>query len=254
MRLRLRLLAACIGLASACSSPPGELQFVEGATTADGLRPVEPAPFQRAWVREGASFQGYSALAASFLGIRYRRPPKGRPTLVARDSNNILPRDLNESLMHDLANIFESQLDRVEGWEVERRQGPGVLRARVSLVDLVLSHPIGHLGGEDLTWVDSVGAFTIVIDLYDSETGELLARAAERRPIADAIPRPMRAVPGDTIFQSRRIFQDWAQKLTRLLDELRAAPLGEDRGRAGLRAPSAGSEPELRLTRAAPDP
>lgn len=250
MKLRLRLLAAWVGaLACACSSPPTELQFVKGPDTGDGLRPVQPVPFQRVWVREGASFAGYEGLSETFSGIRYRRQPKGRPTLAARDSNNILPRDLNEALMYDLAEIFDSQVEQAEGWQLERGKGPGVLRARVAVVDLVLSQPVGQLGGEDQVWVDSVGAFTIVIDLYDSESGTLLARAAERRPIADEIPRPIRAVPGDTIFHSRRIFHRWAQSFTRLLDRLREVGVVPDAAQPGL--PERSPEPRARLTRVA---
>jgi hypothetical protein len=127
--------------------------------------------------------------------------------------------------MRVLEQSFREEIAAAAAWQTADARGPGVLLARVSLVDLVLNTSLRHLGGDDLVWVDSVGQFTLVIDLYDSETGELLARAAERASIEPTSNRPMRAVAGATVYESKRIFGEWAKKLTSLLDGARVADL-----------------------------
>lgn len=230
---------ALTALAAGCAVDRS-LHFSDGEPS-DGLRAIEPVPFQRAWAREGVDFSRYDQVLPRFAGIAYRRPPKEIRTLVLRRANYPMPAGLNDILMTGLANVFHEAIDE-SPLQRAREAGPSVLLMRVSLVDLVVFAPLGSWSVDDRVWVEAAGTFTLVIDLYDSQSGELFARAAERRMISSETPMPIMATAGDVTFHSFRIFREWAQHTSQLLEELRQTPLAE-----------AGSPSPLQLTRLATD-
>ena len=217
-------IVACLVLTSSSPPPPSFAPGGDDAHATEGLHLLENGRFERAWARPGVSFERYTGIWATFAGIPYLKDPSGTPGW-ARRSNYPMSAELRDTLMELLGQRFRAEIEAAENWQSASAREPGVLFARVSLIDLVLHTPLRHVGGESLAWVDSVGAFTLVVELYDSETGVLVARVAERRSIETESHRPMRAVPGATIYESNRIFRDWAKRLTSLLDGVRGANL-----------------------------
>ena len=68
--------------------------------------------------------------------------------------------------------------------------------------------------------MDSIGSVTVVVELRDSVTGELIARVAERGGIATFSGRPIQANAGAAIYETRRLLKGWATRLRVLLTTL----------------------------------
>ena len=169
-----------IGLSSGCGSPTRFASGPDSGLSAEGLRPLEHAGFRQAWVRPGVSLARYRAVWLRYPGgIAYRNEPRLVRPVLGHD-NYPLSETVAAELMTTLKESFHSNLRR-GGWRYVTSAGPDVLEIRVALVDLVMHAPLFNLGGDDLQWVDSLGELTLVIEVRDSETGQILQRLAERK-------------------------------------------------------------------------
>ena len=211
---------ALLAGATGCAAPLHEPEFVAGQQS-DGMRPVEPVPYQRTWVRPGASFEGYSSALVRFAGVAYRHEPRPGQINNRRRSSYPASQGLRDRLMDGLRSAFERAIAQDEAIGRSERAGESVLLVHVSLIDFVLWAPVGRTAPQENFWVDSVGTFTLVVDIYDSQSGKLLARAADRQAINSGGSNPIRADTGDTTYHSFRIFRGWADRFGRLMAALR---------------------------------
>ena len=221
------MLASSVPLA--CRSP-AQLAFVRDSTEVsdDGLLRLEGNLFEVAWLRPGASFEAYDKVWLLYTGIEYRSPPIFvRDVIPNREMDNYaLSEGLTRRLEKAIAEIFLVELIQWSEWQPAEGVGPGVLVVRTSLVDLVVHAPLEHLGEEHSRWLDSAGEVTVVIELFDSETAQILARVADRRALAPPLSsdRFMRASAADVTYEARRVFHDWGRELRLLLDALQSWP------------------------------
>jgi len=220
--LPLAVLAGALGLA--CVATP-EPRFVtgEGAGAKQGeLQRIEFSGFQRAWVRPGASFAGYDEVWIRSSRIAYRDEPqreRGRKHGGASDSYALwdaLYQRLDEATLE----VFRQVLDS-HGLRLATAPGPGVLEVRVGLMDLVVRWPLNEVDGQNPLYVDSLASVVLLVDLYDSERGEWIARIAEFDEIASGTLRPIEATAGTAIYEARRLMRSWALRLRALLEALR---------------------------------
>ena len=56
---------------------------------------------------------------------------------------------------------------------------------------------------------------------------QIVARIADRRAVTSDTARPIRATVGDTQYEARRIFREWARQLRSLLDAVKTTDLAE---------------------------
>jgi len=214
-------LGGCSGLPPAIATGTG----VE--PTPDGLYPLVHSGFAHAWMRPGASFAEYDQVLVHSGEITYRRPPKSSRVRARGFSgdNYALPPEMKKNLEESFRRSLEAELPRPREAGIEEESRGGTLLVRAILGDLVLHASLDALGGDNLIWMDSVGEVTLLIELYDAETRELVGRLLERRALDSGWDRPVRATVGSASFEAHRIFQDWAKRLASLLDVMRDVDL-----------------------------
>ena len=194
----------------------------ESALTSDGLRPVQHSGFRRGWIRQEAWGRDYDEVLGHFVGIAYRSPPEHAADSAPGRDNYALPDGMQGFLMESLAGIFVEELGKPEGLRPAAAAGPGVLRVRVLLADLVVHAPLARLAADDLIWIDSAGELTVLIELRDSVTDEKLARFLERDALAREGIGPIRGTPGPVVYEARRIFRRWARNLHGVIAAIQA--------------------------------
>jgi hypothetical protein len=175
-----------IGLlvASACIGPAEDepLQLETGPdaeVTPDGLVRAKGSKFDDVWVKPGADIASYDALEIGHIRIAYKRKPKARRYSTtghnfALDARQV--RDLEDLLRQALT----KQIEGSRSWKLAEAPGPGVLLIEPSLIDLVVKVPTNPPPNSN-TYTTSAGEVTLLLELRDSETQELLARVADRR-------------------------------------------------------------------------
>jgi len=144
-------------------------------TTVESYRRVPEATADEAFLKAGVDFSLYKKLQPARLEIYYYEG-QGAPD----------PGDIERVRM-----IFrDAFLDAIDDdYEIVSDPGPDVLGVRASLVDLKLSQALGELPvkGRAAALVAN-GQLTFFMELTDSLSGEVLARAADQeKPVDDTL-------------------------------------------------------------------
>ncbi|MEJ2503137.1 MAG: DUF3313 family protein [Gemmatimonadota bacterium] len=222
----LSTIAAAAALTACASNPPPEPTLQTGPdaeVTVDGLVRVDNARVQLAYMKPGADLTPYTRFMLDPVVVAYKRDPGNRRQASpgAPQENFALSQSQMENFRSEFQQAVVDALTRDDGYELVNEPGPDVLRIAAELVDLEVRVPTARTG-RGRTYARSYGEVTLVLELRDSQSGEIFVRAAERRdPTRDTnvylAEVSTTAVRADT----RRMFQHWADLLRERLDALR---------------------------------
>ncbi len=195
----------------ACGVPDQEL-------TEEGLYPVSSARVGFAAIKPGTDLSIYRRLMIPEVLVSHKD-----------DRNN---HELGDKQVADLRRYFHEELAKElqekGGYQIVNEPGEDVLFIRTWLMDLLVKAPPEPTSGRSRVYVASAGEVTLVVELRDSQTGELLARAADRRAVSAPGQGLQRSVSVTNVREVRRLFRHWARLLRERLDS--AAPLQETGG------------------------
>ena len=215
-------LASC---ATTPSLPPTIQTGPDAEVTVDGLHRVDNSIMALAYMKPDIDLRGYTALMIDPVDVAYQKDPQGRrrATGVGAGSSNFA---LNPSQMEDLKSWFQEAvveaLTRDGGYRIVDTPGPDVLRVTAELLNLIVRVPTERTGGRGRTFTTSFGEVTLVVEARDSESREILARAADRiDPTGNPTGDLVAVLPGVVRTQTQRLFEYWAGLLRERLDELR---------------------------------
>jgi hypothetical protein len=169
------------------------------------------------YVRPEASLAGYKRVRLEPLQVSFHR--NWNPNASRRGVNRLTATDF-DNIKSSLANAFAvaatAELAR-GGYEVVTEAGEDVLDVTPFIVDLIITAPDRPTPGRTRTYTANPGQMTLVAELRDSETGQILMRVIDNQ----------RARPTG-IFQwtnsvtnmgaARQIITGWASTLRRQLD------------------------------------
>jgi hypothetical protein len=198
------------------TSPAAEVTF-------DGLHEVKGGRADQAWARPDFDISQYSKIMLQGAGIEYRPGGISGRSLSARSRGG--PYEVTEiqkvRLRELIAEVFLEELAKSEHFTLVNDAGPDVLLIRGAVLDVVSYVPPEPTGRGGI-YLSRVGEATLVLELRDSITEAILARAADRD-----------AAEGSTSFtesnrvtntaEVRRLVQMWARLLRERLDQF-AAP------------------------------
>jgi hypothetical protein len=80
---------------------------------------------------------------------------------------------------------FVTELQERSRYKVVDDAGPDVLRVKVAIVDLYVNAPDTESLARSRTYTVSAGQMTLFAELFDSESGQLLARVVDKREARD---------------------------------------------------------------------
>ena len=113
------------------------------------------------------------------------------------------------------------ELGQIERFTLVDEVGPDVLIVRVALLDVVSFVPPQTTGRSEV-FLSSVGEATLVVELRDSITDAILARAMDRRAAGDRSGTMSRSNSVTNTSEVRRLIRRWMSTLRERLDELGA--------------------------------
>jgi len=114
--------------------------------------------------------------------------------------------------------IFRDELAR-GGYQLVDQPGPETLRVTPAIINLFINAPDTSAPGRTRTYTADSGRMTLVVELRDSETGTLLARAVDTQTGRNAGMWTITNRVTNTA-DARRAIGVWASALRRGLDEL----------------------------------
>jgi hypothetical protein len=224
-----------LGLAlSGCARqglPPVEIDSGPGAeVTIDGLHRITNSVFRDAWMKPDADFGVYTKVMLDPVGISYRRKPT-HSHYSRGQSNFALTERQSADFKRYFREAFTKEIDRIDSFELVEAAGPDVLRIEPAIIDLVVKVPTHTRPAMDRVFTTSTADMTLLMELRDSPSGEILARVEERREARN----PGRGSGGGSVadlYDSnavtdtdaiRRVFRRWAEILAGRLEQMHAA-------------------------------
>jgi hypothetical protein len=189
------------------NSPPAEW---------DGLVRVQNRRLDHVYLLPDVSFAGYTRVRLDPVQVSFYRNwnPNRSPSqrLRQRDLENI-----KSTLANEFRRVFSDTLTR-GGYKLVDEDGDDVLRVQAAIINLYITAPSAGAPGRSRTFVANTGQMTLVAELRDSVTGQLLARVVDtvqgRRAGGFQVASPV-----SNMADARRALSQWADVLLTGLDD-----------------------------------
>jgi len=190
---------------------------LDNALSYDGLEKTSIKGVDLAYVRPGISLAGYTSVQIGDVGVAFHKDwdPK-RP-----GSRFKLTDTERERIRTDVATLvreaFVKTLDGKGGYPVTAAPGPDTLGVKIDIANLYVNAPDVPTAGRVKTYAVSAGQMTLVLQLFDSETGEVLARLVDKQESRISGPMMMTSA-GFNASEGEAMATRWARILKRELD------------------------------------
>ena len=186
----------------------------------DGLVLVEDAEVHAAFIHPDADFSVFKRVAILPALVAFRSDWQQRQNRGSR-SRNVRASDM-ERIKEDVADllndVFIEQLEAA-GYEVVNDADDDVLILRPAILDLDVVAPDVSAAGRSRSYTATTGAATLLLELFDSTTGQILGRAIDRRTAGRSGGFATRSNRVTNRGDARREFRVWADQLVEFLDQ-----------------------------------
>ena len=192
----------------------------DAVTEWDGLVRQPNTRLNAVFVKPEAQIVAYRSVMLDPVQVSFDSnwdPNRGTRSMSAR-----LNADDIAAIKSDLADLFR-EIFRAElargGYQLVDQPGPETLRVTPAIINLFINAPDTSAPGRTRTYTADSGRMTLVVELRDSETGTLLARAVDTQTGRSAGMWTITNRVTNTA-DARRAIGVWASALRRGLDEL----------------------------------
>lgn len=213
--LNLLLLAPAAGLVHA------QQPAASGAANAteDGLEKIRVRNVDSVERRAGVDWAAYTAFLIQPVTVSFSRGwsarDYGRMGLSAADVGR-----MRSALAEIVTTEFAKALPQA-GLKPATAAGEGVLAVQADIVDLVVNAPDTMASGRSRSYVMNAGEMRLVLELSDSVTGTVLARARDRKRGTDT----GQLTWANSVYnraEAERAVRGWAGQLTKSLEAARS--------------------------------
>lgn len=223
-RLSVAALAAALTLTGIAAAPkqPRIETGAKAEVTAEGLVRVEKSVVDAAWVKPDFDLTPYTKLMIASAGVYYKKLKPVKGTAFANRSNgqSTFPvKEESQAKFNDiLREEFIKELSKLERYQIVDKSGPDVLELSGAVIDVESNVPPYMDSPGVGIYLTSVGAATLLIELRDSQSNELLGRAADRRAADSPFALNVNSVTGWG--EVHQLAQSWAALVRKRLEEI----------------------------------
>ena len=191
-----------------------------GEAIFDGLERIDSSRVAIAYIDPKADFSVFKRIAILEPYVAFRSNWR-------RDQNRSRSRNVSvsemERLKADVGALFKEvlieRLEANDGYEVVDAPDYDVLLLRPAIIDLDITAPDQRTSGRSRTITTSTGSATLYIELFDSVSGQIIGRAADRQVIRNTGGNFWIANRTTNTGEARRMFASWADVLRDFLDQ-----------------------------------
>lgn len=217
-RIEKTILSAAAGLvlllyAGGSGAQPLLATGADAEISEDGLHRVAHSVMEAAWVKPDLDLAQYTKIYFLGTGVSFREVRETTYRVGSRSDRTEFP--VSAESRHELRALFRdafrTDLAEVERYEITAVPGRDVLIAQGFLIDVV-SHVPPDSGGDRSTALRSTWEATIVLELRDSMSHEMLARTVERE-------RPQGIIDASDLWrETRQLIRRWSRLLCARLE------------------------------------
>lgn len=190
------------------------------SVTVDGLQLIKDTNLSLVYAQPGFDLSQYDKIYLSDVYVAFkknwkRNQNRNSPHKITSDDMAKIKAELS-LLFHD---VFSKTLEE-SGYVLVTEKAGNVLLLKPAIINLDIVAPDNRRAGIVHTYAESAGEMTLYLELYDSLTGDLIAKALDRK-----IDRETGYFEWQNRVKNRaaakRILQEWARVLKDGLDEAR---------------------------------
>lgn len=151
--------------------------------TEDGLHRVHDSKMALVYAEPGADLAQYQRVKILEPHVAFKKNWARDQRRNSIDPIRITSNDIEKiksSLSKEFLEVFRKTLEE-GGYQVVEETGEDVLLVRPAIINLDVNAPDTPRAGMSRTYTTSAGEMTLYIELYDSITGDLMAKALDRR-------------------------------------------------------------------------
>lgn len=209
------LIAGCAALlaafAAVADKPP---------QTWDGLELTKKKGIDLVYVRPNVQFKAYKSVAIDGLEVAFDK--NWDPNDSVRSSSRRMTTEDIQTIREDMAGefrkVFVEELGK-GGYTVVEQPNDDTLRVSPGLADVFINAPDRMEPGRITTYTTDAGRMTLVMELRDGPTNQLLARVIDQKVgTQTGFAQVTNSVTNSAEF--RRMVRAWAQRLVKGLDKL----------------------------------
>lgn len=217
---RIGMLIAMALLVCGCST--NRATEIDEPSTLEGLQRIEVRGLDAVYSKPDANLAQYRRLLVRDVDIAFSRGWEREQTSAARGGLRVDTDRIKRELKELFAQVAKDELETKGGYELVNEPGPDVLEVRPSIIDLYINAPDVSRDnpGRVRSYTTSAGRMTLIAELRDSVSGEILARAYDQRE--DMRSTTWEWTNSITNSQKARIaIRGWAEILRETLDRSR---------------------------------
>ncbi len=188
--------------------------------TVEGLKRIEnPKNLAIVYAEPGADLSQYDRVYLVEPYVAFKKNwqrDQNRGTIKVRTSDmDRIKVNVKELFME----VFTEELEK-GGYELANERAEDVLIVKPAIIDLDVNAPDIMSAGRSNTYTDHAGSMTLYLELYDSETDDLLAKALDPKADRRAGFMQWQTGPANRA-AAKRMMQPWAEALRKGLDRAR---------------------------------
>ena len=206
--------ACALGLTSALAAT----NPIDEIATAEGLQKLNVKDIDLAYGRPGATLSSYTKIMLEPVDVAFHKdwnPDRtgSRFKLSATERENI-----RSGVSRVVYDEFVRTLTSKSPYEMAKEAGPDVLRVKAKVLNLYVNAPDVPTAGRSRTYTVSAGEMTLLLELFDSESGAILARVVDRREARNTGVMNLSSSVVNA-GEARAIAAVWARALKNALDK-----------------------------------
>lgn len=211
----------CLALLIAGAGPLGAQTSELPEVTEEGLHRVPDSRLAVVYAEPDADLAPYRRvqLLSTYVAfkknwLREHRSRSAQPlSVTTKDVER-----MKETMAAEFQEVFVEVLES-GGYEVVEEADEDVLLVRPAIINLDPTAPDAPRAGRSVTYVASAGEMTLYVELYDSVTGALLAKALDRQADRNTAGVYSWSNAATNKQASKRILKGWATVLLDALNE-----------------------------------
>ena len=171
------------------------------------------------WAEPGANLSQYDRVYLTEPLVAFKKNWKRDQNRGSLKINNSDMERIKKSVSELFMEVFTEELEK-GGYSLANERAEDVLIVKPAIIDLNVNAPDTRSAGRSATFTSTAGSMTLYLELYDSQTDDLLAKALD--PKQD---RDNGFIQWQTSVSNRaagkRMMKPWAEALRKGLDEAR---------------------------------
>ena len=211
------ILLLMVPRAAVAQQPPSEW---------DGLVRVKSKSLEHVYVRQNVQFKAYKRVRLDPVQVAMDKnwdPNSGTVELKGRLSSADIQR-IREELAKAFRDVFAERLSK-NGYSLVQTGGDDVLLVQAALINVYINAP-ASASAATRSYVMDAGRMTLVMQLADSVTGQMLARVVDTKDGSDTrIVQWANSVTNSA--EARKAIGQWADALCKALDAVDGRAAGK---------------------------